>query len=153
MSSVVLRTVKHRLAEVMKAPGGISVEEALARVEAGLKALSEPAHEAIAGKVAELESIAAAPDGGAGRVAEAYALAGEIVNVAGSLDMPQLFAAAYSLCDVLDHFRVGPFSRQAFEVHVRALHLILTHGEGPAMKGVVDGLKAVKDRVLADRVE
>lgn len=153
MSPVILRTVNHRLAEVMKTPGGVTVEEALARAAAGLEALAGPARESIAGKVGELEAIAASPDGGAARAADAYGLAGDIVNVAGSLDMPELFAAAYSLCDVLDYCRTHAFSRQAFAVHVGALRLILTQGQSPALKGVVDGLKAVRDRVLAGKVE
>jgi hypothetical protein len=153
VSSVTLRNVKHRLAEVMAKPGGISIETALAQADAELAAKAAPALAEIAAKVTALEKLADAPTFGPEAVEEAYGLASEIVNVAGCLKTPLLFAAAYGLCDITDYFRTAAISRQAFEVHVRALRLILLQGETPAMQGVVDGLKAVRDRVLAGKVE
>jgi hypothetical protein len=153
VSSVILRTIKHRLAELMKKPGGVSLEQALAQCDADLAAKAGPALEVIATRVAALEALASAPELDAAAVEEAYGLASNMVDVTGCLNMPALFVAAYSLCDILDAFRAGQVSRQAFQVHVRALRLILVQGETPDIEGVLEGLKAVKDRMLAGKLE
>jgi hypothetical protein len=153
VSSVILRTIKHRLAEVMKMPGGVSLEAALAQCDADLAAKAGPALEVVTDRVAALEAIAAAPEMGPDAVQQAYALASGIVDVTGCLNMPLVFGAAFSLCDLLDGYSDSAVGRQAFEVHVRALRLILVQGETPAIEGVVEGLKAVKDRMLAGKLE
>jgi hypothetical protein len=73
------------------------------------------------------------------------------VNITGCLKMPALFAVAYSLCEILDSARTGGFNREAYEVHVAALRLILAGGEGPALAQMIAGLKAVKARVLGGK--
>ena len=150
MSAVILRTIKSRLSEVIQKPGGVTFEAAMAGSEAALAAKAGPALDHVAAKVGELEQLAQRGALDAEAVEQAYGLASEVVNVTGCLKLPALFAVGYSLCEILDHFRSAPFSPEAFLVHVRALRLILTGGgEGPAFERMLDGLKAVKGRLLA----
>jgi hypothetical protein len=153
LSTVILRTVKHRLAELMSKPGGLSVETALANANAALDAKSKEAIAIIATKVSGLEGLPEEPVMSQEIREQAYGLASDIVDIAGCLRTPDLFGAAYSLCEILDYFRTGPFSRSAFEVHVRTLRLILLTGGGKPVEDVVAGLKAVKDRVLSGRLD
>lgn len=152
MSSVTLRTVKSRLSEMIHKPGGVTFEAAIAGSEAELAAKAGPALALMAPKVAELEQLARRPVLDAEAIEQAYGLAADIVNVTGCLKLPALFAVAYSLCEILDHFRTAAFSREAFFVHVQALHLITASGgEGPAVDQMLEGLKAVKARVLGGK--
>lgn len=152
MSSVILRTVKSRLSEMINKPGGVTFEAAIAGSDAELAAKAGPALALMASKVAELEQLAERPGLDAEAIGQAYGLASDIVNVTGCLKLPALFAVAYSLCEILDHFRTAAFSREAFLVHVQALRLILAGaGEGPAFDRMVEGLKAVKARVLGGK--
>jgi hypothetical protein len=153
VSTVVLRTVKSRLSEIIQKPGGVTFEAAMTSSEAVLATKAGPALELVAAKVAELEQLAQGRALDAERIEQAYGLASEIVNVTGCLKLPALFAVAYSLCEILDHFRTAPFGREAFLVHLQALRLILSGGgEGPAFDRMLDGLKAVKARVLSGRL-
>lgn len=151
MSTVVLRTVKSRLSEIIQKPGGVTFEAAMAGSEATLATKTGPALEIVAAKVAELERLGERPALDAEGIEQAYGLASEIVNVTGCLKLPALFAVAYSLCEILDHFRAAPFNREAFFVHVQALRLIIAGGEGPAFERMLDGLKAVKARVMGGK--
>lgn len=153
MSTVVLRTVKSRLSEIIQKPGGVTFEAAMKGSDAVLATKAGPALELVAARIAELEQLAEGRALDAERIEQAYGLASEIVNVTGCLKLPALFAVAYSLCEILDHFRTAPFSREAFLVHLQALRLILAGGdEGPAFDAMLDGLKAVKMRVLSGKV-
>jgi hypothetical protein len=144
-----MRTVKSRLSEFIQKPGGVTFEAAMEGSEAALAAKAGPALEHVAAKVAELEQLAERRALDAKGIEQAYGLASEIVNVTGCLKLPALFAVGYSLCEILDHFRAAPFGREAFFVHVQALRLILSGGcEGPAFDAILDGLTAVKGRVL-----
>ncbi len=152
MSTVILRTVKHRVAELMSKPGGPSIATALENADKALAARAPETLEVISAKVAELEGLPTGPLS-AETIEEAYALASDIVDVVGCLNMPELFRAAYNLCDILDYGRTGALSRSAFDVHVQALRLILTHGANPAIRDLVVRLDTVKARVLKGQVE
>ena len=153
MSSVVLRTIKSRLSEIIQKPGGVTLDAAVAGSEAALATKAGPALKLMAARVGELEQLAEARALDAEGIEQAYGVASEIVNVTGCLELPALFAVAYSLCEILDHFRTAPFSHKAFLVHVRALRLILADGgEGPAFDRMLDGLKTVKARVLSGKL-
>ena len=153
MSSVILRTIKSRLSEIIQKPGGVTFEAAVAGSEAALATKPGPALELVAAKAAALEQLAERPALDAGEIEQAYGLASEIVNVTGCLTLPVLFAVAYSLCEVLDHFRTAPFGHEAFRVHVQALRLVLVGGgEGPAFDQMLEGLKTVKARVLSGKL-
>jgi hypothetical protein len=153
VSAVILRTVKHRLAELMQKPGGMSIQAALDGADKALAAKAKETLLLIAGKVTDLEALPQGVTMSADAIEQAYAIASDIVDVSGCMYMPELFGAAYSLCEILDYFRTAPFSRSAFDVHIRALRLIINHGEGPAMQAMVTRLQAVKARVLKGRAE
>ena len=149
-----MRSVKSRLSELIQKPGGVTFEAAMEGSEAALAAKAGPALEHVAAKVVELERLAERRALDAEGIEQAYGLASEIVNVTGCLKLPALFAVSYSLCEILDHFRAAPFSREALFVHVQALRLILAGGgEGPAFEAMLDGLTAVKGRVLGAKPE
>jgi hypothetical protein len=151
VSSVILRTVKHRLSDIIQKPGGVTFEAAMAGAEAALAAKAGPALEVITTKVAALEQLGKGGSLDAAGIEQAYAHAGEIVNITGCLKMPALFAVSYSLCEILDHARTAGFNREAYDVHIMSLRLILAGGEGPALEGMLKGLKAVKARVLGGK--
>jgi hypothetical protein len=148
VSAVILRTVKHRLSDLIQKPGGVTFAQAMAGSEAELAKKAGPALEVIGAKVVELGRLTEAGGLDAAGIDQAYRIANEIVNITGCLKMPALFAVSYSLCEILDHARSRGFSREAYEVHVGALRLILAGGEGPAIEQMIAGLKAVKARVL-----
>jgi hypothetical protein len=153
VSSVILRTVKHRLSELIQKPGGVTFEAAMAGSEAALAEKAGPALEMVAAKATELEQLAAGKGLDAEGIETAYGLASEIVNVIGCLNLPAVFAVAYSLCDILDYFRTGGFNREAFDVHVRALRLLVAAGgKAPDLDRMLRGLKAVKDRVTGGKL-
>jgi hypothetical protein len=152
VSAVILRTVKHRMADLMSKPGGPTIAAALDNADKELATRAGETLENVSAKVTALEGLPSGPltpD----MIEEAYALASDIVDVTGCLNMPELFRAAYNLCDILDYGRTESCSRSAFDVHVQALRLILTHGRNAAIRDLVVRLDAVKDRVLKGQVE
>jgi hypothetical protein len=147
-----MRTVKSRLSELIQKPGGVTFEAAMAGSEAALATKTGPALELVATKVAALEQLAETGPLDADGIEQAYGLASDIVNVTGCLKLPALFAVAYSLCEILDHFRTSGYSREAYAVHVQALRLIAAGGDGPALEHMLAGLKAVKERVTGGKL-
>lgn len=153
MSTVILRTVKHRLADLMSKPGGPSIQTALQNAEAALQARAASILELCGTKVSALEALPPGDAMARDDIETAYGLASDIVDICGVMPMPALFGASYSLCEILDHFRSHPFSRSAFDVHVHTMRLILTHGANPAIEALVAQLAAVKARVLKQPVK
>jgi hypothetical protein len=137
----------------MSKPGGATIQAALASADAGLRARATAILAVCGEKVSALEALPPGLTMTPETIEQAYGLASDIVDVCGVMPMPEMFGAAYNLCEILDYFRTGPFSRSAFDVHVRAMRLILSHGANPAVNDLVSRLDAVKARVLNGRVE
>lgn len=141
---------KIRLTELLKAPGGLTVAEALEGADANLQTLKPTC---LAEQVALLELAEAAferlgdtfDDAG---LAGLYAIAVRGIGTGGVCGAPAVDPALDSFCDLLDHLRTsGQYDREAIGVHVRAWRLLL----GPDLPAegaepVLDGLRKVSAR-------
>jgi hypothetical protein len=141
---------KMRLAELLKAPGGLTVADALERAHANLDTLKPTC---LAEQIALLEyaeagfeRLGSAFDDAA--LAELYAIAVRGIGTGSVCGAPAVDEALNSLCDLVDHFRSnGQYDRDAIGVHIRAWRLLLnpdlpTEGARP----VLDGLRKVAAR-------
>lgn len=144
MTAALIRDVTTSLQRQMARPGGVDVEEALARAEQGLADQREHAMAALNDKVEALKRLCetrpASADG------DVYALGSALVDMAGFLDIPPFFEAAYSLCEVAHRMAAAEaWSWPSVEVHVRALSLILAEDgrSGLAADQLLAGLRAV----------
>lgn len=141
---------RNRLGQLVARPGGITVSEALERAEAGLSEMAEPWAEALDEAIAKLGVACAAlreRPRDASALTAAYALADEIVGLAGPAKLEAVGRAAYSLCDLLDRAQSGgaaPVDLRAVQVHLQALALLRrpaseTGGES-GRSAILDGL-------------
>lgn len=146
MSDPNIRAVETALQRKMARPGGLSMEEALARAEEGLALQRARTMLVLREKVDALTALSAArtPE----TQGEVYPLASALVDMAGYLEVPPFYAAAYSLCDVADRMAsAGIWSWPSVEVHARALSLILADDcrGGETTDDLLAGLRAVAD--------
>jgi len=155
MSVVSLRIPKIRLPKLLRRPGGPPLAEALEQAAQNLRGAS-PAY--LADLAAILEALQAAAahlptvyDGD--RLAELYQLASGPIGVASVCGQAPFDAALISLCDLLDHLKIQQaWDREAIEVHVRALHMLLlgqVRADSPGAEAVLDGLRQVSQRYAA----
>jgi len=141
-----IRAVETALQRRMARPGGITAKEALARAEEGLALHRARALLVLREKVDALTALseARAP----GSEPEVYPLASALVDLAGYLEVPPFYAAAYGLCEIADRMAAaGIWSWPSVEVHARALSLILADDcrEGEGTERLLAGLRAVAD--------
>ncbi len=119
--------VKSSLSRQLARPGGRTVAEAERLADAALQTHREDAFGELGDLVRRLERHCAEPTP-AGE-AEVYALAVQIIDLAGFFATGAFYDAAYSLCDLSDRSRgTGRWSWDAVRVHVDALRLL--HGAG-----------------------
>ena len=142
-----IRNVKTSLQRQMARPGGLSMAEAVARAEQGLEDQRGRTMPILQDKVDALNRLCArrAPDADG----EVYALASALVDMAGFLEIPPFYAAAYSLCDAAHRMvAAGAWSWPEVEVHARALTLILANDcrGDEATDQMLAGLRAVAER-------
>ena len=126
-----------RLRELMAAPGGISVADALSKARANLDRARSGYLEAIDAQIAELS----AP--GLDR-SLMYQFSNELFGAAGLLELDELSGVARSLCVLLTE-AVAP-SAEAVHVHInsmRALRLPALEGDKGACEVILAGLDAV----------
>lgn len=141
---------KVRLAELLKAPGGLTVADALERAQANLATLRPTC---LAEQVALLDYADAAFgrlgetfDDGA--LAELYAIAVRGIGTGSVCGAPAVDEALNSLCDLVDHFRSnGQYDRDAIGVHIQAWRLLLNPDLPPeGAQPVLSGLRKVAAR-------
>lgn len=134
-----------RLQSLLKRPGGLTVEEALANAERRLESLRGQCTDAVDAKIEVIAGLAVA-DGY--DVAAIYALADEIFALAGTFGMSHVSRAAYSLCALLSSDE-GARKSAAIRVHVEALRALRNPevaSDAPAAARVLEGLVAVSKR-------
>ena len=139
-----IRRVQTSLQRQMARPGGRLVSEALSRAQKGLDAQRAQTLRILQANVQALAGLCATRPAQAG--GEVYALSSAMVDMAGFLDIPPFYDAAYSLCEVADRMSAaGIWSWPSVEVHVRALTLILAEEGRPsdATDQLLAGLRAV----------
>lgn len=137
-----------RLQRLMERPGGLVIEQALARAEQNVEKLREQCTNAVDAKIEEIAALAAAADIQAAAI---YALADEVYTLAATFKMGEASQAAYSLCALLSS-EEGAKNRAAIRVHVdamRALRNPAIAADGAATAQVLQGLKNVSKRYAA----
>lgn len=154
MSNVRFVFPKHRLAEILRTPGGLPVAEALERCEANLETIRPSC---LAELLALLEMAEVAyermgetfDDAG---MQELYGLAVRGIGAGTVCGAPAVDEALTSLCDLLDHLRTHEtYDRDAIGVNVRAWRLLMTKDlpkEGS--EAILQGLRKVSARYAGD---
>lgn len=153
MSTVRFVFPKVRLAELIKAPGGLTVADALQRAQANLDTLKPSC-------VAELLALLEFADAGFerlgpvfddGGLADLYAIAVRGIGAGAVCGIPAVDEALTSLCDLIDHLRTtGQYDREAVGVHVRAWRLLMNPDLPEAgAQPVLEGLRKVSARYAA----
>lgn len=140
---------RSRLSRLALGGKGRSVRECLQNAAVAVGEMREPCLAEIDRCLGILESEFGT--GAAGRASrdldEAYRLTGNIIDAAFALPGWNLDIAGRALCDLVDGFEdAGATDWPAFDVHVQALRLLRTAGDGLSAKDravIIDGLKAV----------
>jgi hypothetical protein len=144
MKPPLVRSVRTSLQRQMARPGGLALEEAVARAEQGLEAQRDLALLALQAKVDALNDVCVRRD--PDRAEEVYVIASALVDMAGFLEIPPFYSAAYSLCDAAHRMVAAQaWSWPQVEVHAHALSLILA-GDcrgGEDIDLVLAGLRAM----------
>jgi chemotaxis protein histidine kinase CheA len=156
MSSATFTLPNYRLSKILRQPGGKTVAAAVKDAEEGVAALAEACLESIDEGLLEVDRYRKAFIESQNKAPAATALydaTNGIIGLAGAAGLDEMDHAAFSLCDLLDRMtRAGRWDADAVVVHVQALHL-LRHpdvlGGAASVQMIVDGLKKVRDKVLA----
>lgn len=142
-------TPEQRLASLLRRPGGVSIEEAVARANHRVEAVRNHCVSALDEKIDAMGAVAL--DGAS--PAQIYALSSEIFSLAATFELEELAQAASSLCDLLAKAQAQPDMAQSGRafvesvgVHVDALRTLRRPelgGDAAARQAVVDGLRKV----------
>jgi hypothetical protein len=146
--------VENRLAKVVRAPGGRTVDQAVKAAETRIEAVREVSLASLIEKAETMAQIAAA--GRRGEQAKPfdaiYDISNAIYGLAGAFGLTALAEACFSLCDLADGFRGGEEANwAAIDVHVDGVRLLASLGArvGKAdAESILDGLRRVRARVL-----
>lgn len=150
MSNVRFVFPKHRLAEVLRQPGGLPVAEALQRAQANLEIIKPSCH----AELMELLELAEACYARLGQayddagLVELYGLAVRGIGAGTVCGAPAVDAGLTSLCDLIDHLRTHQtYDRKALGVNVQAWRLLMTPNLPAAgAASVLEGLRKVSAR-------
>jgi hypothetical protein len=147
MSTARFTVPKPRLAALLRTPGGLPVEEALAAAAANLQTLKPQCISELMEQLEAAEAIYARlgpgfDDAGLGELYETAVHAIGLGDVcgAGSVDV-----ALHSLCDLLDNLRMlMRYDAEAVGVHLRAWRLLISTELPPeGAQAVLGGLNKV----------
>lgn len=151
MKPPLVRRVRTSLQRQMARPGGLALEEAVARAEQGLDAQRDLALLALQDQVDVLNGLCVRRDPDMEN--EVYVIASALVDMAGFLEIPPFYSAAYSLCDAAHRMTAAQvWSWPQVEVHARALSLILADDcqGGEAIDQVLAGLRAMVEHTAVN---
>ena len=143
-----IRKVHTSLQRQMARPGGRLIVEAQSRAEQALEGQRDHVFSLLLVNIDAIDALCV------GRPTDAptqvYALASAMVDMAGYLDVPSFFEAAFSLCEISDRMRAaGVWSWPSVEVHARVLRLTLADGgkATPGSERLLEGLRALTAHV------
>jgi len=141
--------VHSRLSRLALGRGGVTVVEALQQASAALEEIRPPCIAMVDECLAEIDQRFGpmAPNRANEPLADLYSLSSCIIDVSGALPNSGMDQAANALCELVDltisSERVGWV---AFDVHIRALHLLRSHGASLSeerRRAVISGLREV----------
>ena len=141
---------ENRLAKMVREPGGIKLNDALAQADKNLESIQESCMDALDAELDTLERLCAEggrqpPDEIKKRI---YDTGNDVIAVAGAFSLCELGEAAFSLCELVDRLRTrGKWNQAAVEVHLSAFRLLRQSDPGADRSSVVLGLKGLTDRV------
>jgi hypothetical protein len=152
MSSVRFTFPKMKLQELIHAPGGITVAEALQRAEANLETLKPQSREELLALLAEAEAVFA----GVGKtpaetLTATYGIAVRGIGAGAVCGSPDVDGALGSLCDLVDHLQqTGGEDLGGVAVHLRAWRLLMDPQlPRPGAAVILDGLRKVTGHFTA----
>jgi len=152
MSNVRFVFPKPRLNELLRAPGGLPVAEALQRAQANLDSLKPTCVAELTALLemseAGLASMGDSPEG----VEDLYTIAVKGIGAGAVCGLPAVDDALTSFCDLLDHLRtLGRADREPIAVHIQSWRLLMEPALGGAgAERVLDGLRKVSGRYAAE---
>lgn len=148
MSGVRFVFPKLRLEQLIHAPGGITVAEALARADANLEQIKPGCREELMLLLRDAEAcLADLKDRDRVGLARLYNIAVRGIGTGAVSGVPHVDTALGSLCELVDRLLQGErFDRDALAVHVRAWRLLMDPGLPQAgADPVLQGLNKVTD--------
>lgn len=154
MSTVRVFAVENKLAELLREPGGKTVDQAVKAAEVRIEAQRDVTLAALIEKADQMAALASDGRGSAdpelfGRI---YDVSNAIYGLASAFGLKGLAEAAFSLCDLADSYRSGDEPNwPAVDVHVDGVRLLANLGEKAGAAGadsILDGLRRVRARVL-----
>ena len=144
----IVRKVHTSLQRQMARPGGRLIAEAESRANQALEGQRDQVFSLLKSNIDTVEGLC--PSRPADAQAQVNACASAMVDMAGYLDVPTFFEAAFSLCEIADRMRAaGVWSWPSVEVHVRVLRLTLADaGQAtPESARLLEGLRALTAHV------
>ena len=148
MTKPTIRKVHTSLQRQMARPGGRLIVEAESRANQALEGQRDHVFDLLATNIDAIDALCVSrPDDASTQI---YAFASAMVDMAGYLDVPTFFEAAFSLCEIADRMKsAGSWSWPSVEVHVRALRLTLAaQGQTSAdSERLLEGLRALTAHV------
>jgi hypothetical protein len=148
---------KQRLAQLLKLPGGLPVQEALEAAHANLAELQPACMSELQEALSAAETIFAGIGQGYDdqAVVELYNAAVRSIGLGDVCGAKSVDVALHSLCDLLDHFRTHQrYDGEAVGVHLRAWRLLInTELPEEGAQAVLAGLNKVSAHYGAARPE
>lgn len=150
MSNATFHFPKHRIATLMRAPGGKKVSDAVKDAEARLADIAAACLEGADAGLERISALAAdlAVEPRREHAQALYDEANRLVGLGAVGGAPELDRIAYSLCEMLDAMmREGVVDQPSVAVHVRSLHLVrnpAVAANPAAMTEVLGGLEKVR---------
>ena len=143
-----IRKVHTSLQRQMARPGGRLIVEAESRANQALEGQRDHVFDLLATNIDAIDALCVSrPDDAPTQI---YAFASAMVDMAGYLDVPTFFEAAFSLCEIADRMRAADaWSWPSVEVHVRVLRLTLADSgkATPGSERLLEGLRALTAHV------
>lgn len=142
-----------RLAEQVSGPGGVTVNEAVAAAERGIKSIEARGLEEIAQTVARMQRLGRSLAGARTDqdAAALYAASNTLLGVAAAFGLPSLGDVAFSLCALLEQFSLsGQWRMAPVQLHLDALALLHAGGAPHSeIAGMIAALRQIVDHMRA----
>lgn len=154
MTSVQFLFPENRLAKLVRQPGGIGLQQAIAAASSNLESIRDELLVGLDEYLQQVDAIGADPRLPEDRAMQEdlYQKSNFVAGVAGHCGLAELGQAAYTFCEVLDRFLSGAaWSAPAVMVHLDALKVLRATDPSAANQNgaaVVQGLRKVTERIV-----